>query len=102
MFDAVSYLVELEHREILIVRNSVKVEPEPSLLSQRFRNRGFSEAIRKYKPQGVKAAVVDIPGPGAQAGLKAIRKAMKTEHFTGVVAITDMVALGVYHGLRQV
>jgi LacI family transcriptional regulator len=101
MFDAVSHLVELGHREILFVRNSVKVEPEPSLLSHRFRNQGFSEAIRKYRSRGVKAAVVDVPGPGAQAGLKAIRKALKTEHFTGVVAITDMVALGVYHGLTE-
>lgn len=101
MFDAVSHLVELGHREILFVRNSVKAEPEPSLLSHRFRNQGFSEAIRKYRSQGVKAAVVDVPGPGAQAGLKAIRKALKTEHFTGVVAITDMVALGVYHGLTE-
>jgi LacI family transcriptional regulator len=101
MVHAVRHLVELGHREILFVRNSVKIEPEPSLLSHRFRNQGFAEAIRKYKAQGAKAIVVDIPGPAAMAGLKAIRRALKTERFTAVVAITDMVALGVYHGLCE-
>jgi LacI family transcriptional regulator len=101
MFDAVRHLVELGHRDILFVRNSVKLEPEPSLLSHRFRNQGFKEAIRRYKAQGVKSAVVDIPGPGAHAGFKAIQKALKTGPFTGVIAITDMVALGVYRGLSE-
>ncbi len=45
--------------------------------------------------------IEDIPGPGAMAGLKAIRRALKTERFTAVVAITDMVALGVYRGLCE-
>lgn len=101
MVHAVRHLVELGHRDILFVRNSVKIEPEPSLLSHRFRNQGFAEAIRKYKAQGAKAIIEDIPGPGAMAGLKAIRRALKTERFTAVVAITDMVALGVYHGLCE-
>jgi LacI family transcriptional regulator, galactose operon repressor len=102
MFDAVRHLVELGHRDILFVKNSTRLKSGSSLLSHQLRNQGFSEAIRKYRTQGVKYLAIDIPGPGAQAGLKAIRKALKAKHFTAVIAITDMVALGVYHGLREV
>jgi LacI family transcriptional regulator len=98
---AVHHLVELGHRDILFVRNSQKSEPEPSLLSHLYRNQGFSEAIRKYRSEGVRATVLDFPGPGAHAGLKAIRKALRTTHFTAAIAITDMVALGVCHGLTE-
>jgi DNA-binding LacI/PurR family transcriptional regulator len=98
---AVSHLVELGHREILYVRNSQKGDTEPSLMSHQFRNQGFTEAIRKYRGRNVKALVVDFPGPGAIAGSKGIRKALKMGPFTAVVAITDMVALGVYQSLNE-
>jgi LacI family transcriptional regulator len=98
---AVRHLVELGHRSILFARNSLKGDEEPSLLSHRYRNQGFTDAIRKHRPQQVRGIVVDCSGPGAHSGLKAIRKALKEEKFTAVVAITDMVALGVYHGLIE-
>lgn len=101
MFLAVRHLVELGHREILFVRNSQKDDQEPSLLSHRSRNQGFTAALRKYRAEKIRPLVVDCPGPGAHAGLEAIRKALRGEHFTAVVAITDMVALGVYKGLNE-
>ncbi len=94
MVQAVSHLVELGHRDILFVRNSVKLNPGTPLLSHQLRNQGFSEAIRRYRRQGVKSSMVDVPGPGVLAGLKAIRQALRrTEKFTAVIAISDQVAL---------
>jgi len=101
MILAVRHMVELGHRDILFVRNSQTTETELSLLSHRKRNEGFSEAIAKYRSKGVKGVIMDFPGPDTYAGLKAIRKALKTSHFTAVIAMTDLVALGVYHGLNE-
>jgi DNA-binding LacI/PurR family transcriptional regulator len=57
--------------------------------------------VRKYGSERVKVQVVDIPGSGAHAGLKAIRSVLKDRSFTAVVAITDTVAFGVYRGLDE-
>lgn len=100
MISAVRHLVELGHREILFIRNSRKLETSPTLLSHRSRSDGFTSAVRKYASRDAKAHVIDEPGPGAHAGLRAIESALKTTSFTAVVAITDMVALGVYRGLQ--
>ncbi len=101
MFLAVHHLVELGHRDILFVRNSRKAEKEPSLLSHRYRSQGLMEAVRKSGADKVKVQVVDISGPGAHAGLRAIRSVIKDRSFTAVVAITDTVAFGVYRGLDE-
>jgi LacI family transcriptional regulator len=101
MFLAVRHLVELGHRDILFVQNSQEAEAGTPLLSHRYRSQGLKEAMRKYRAEGVKAQVVDIPGPGAQAGLNAIRSVLGSRSFTAVVCINDMVAIGVYRGLNE-
>jgi hypothetical protein len=52
------------------------------LLSHRYRSEGFVAAIEKYRSKGAKAHIVDVPGPGAHAGLKAMQGALKSEEFT--------------------
>lgn len=101
MFLAVQHLVELGHKRILFVKNSQTAEAEPSLLSHRYRSQGFMAALRKYRVAGVNAEVVDISGPAANAGLEGIRAALYEHSFTAVVAINDLVALGVYRGLHE-
>lgn len=101
MFQAVSHLVELGHREILFVRNSQKSEGEPSMLSHRNRSDGFKSAMRKHRDSNLRFHVIDLPGPAALAGLNAIRQALSRYKFTAVVAITDLVAFGVYRGLNE-
>lgn len=101
MFEAVQHLVELGHRKILLVRNAVTNEPEPSLLTHQYRKQGFSEAIRRHRSHGVGGTVVVASGRSVFAGLKGIRKALSTEGFTSVIAINDMLAMGVYRGLSE-
>lgn len=101
MFLAVQHLVDLGHREILFVRNSRNSGTELSLLSHQYRNQGFMSAIRRYRSEGVTARVVDMPGSGAEAGYNSVASALKGKPFTAIVAITDMVALGVYRGLHE-
>lgn len=101
MFEAVQHLVELGHRKILLVRNAIANEPEPSLLTHQYRKQGFSEAIRWHRSQRVEGSVVVAPGRSAAAGLKGIRTALSTEEFTSVIAINDMLAMGVYRGLIE-
>lgn len=101
MFLAVQHLVELGHRQILFVKNSQTAKAEPSLLSHRYRSQGFMAAMRKYHATGVHSKVVDLPGPAANAGLEGIHAALREHLFTAVVAINDLVALGVYKGLHE-
>lgn len=101
MFEAVQHLVELGHRKILLIRNAVANEPEPSLLTHRYRKQGFSEAIRRHRSQGLEGTVLVAPGRSVVAGLKGIRKALNMERFTSVIAINDLLAMGVYRGLIE-
>ena len=96
---AVSHLIELGHRELLFVRNSQEVSGPP-LLSHRLRDQGFAAAVRGYSEAKLKTTVVDMRGPGADAGERAIVSALGRVRFTAVIAITDMVAMGVYRGLQ--
>jgi DNA-binding LacI/PurR family transcriptional regulator len=98
---AVRHLVSLGHRDILLICNSQKGEIEPALLSHRYRSEGFMAAIEKYHSRGARAHIFDAPGPGAHAGLKAIQSALRSDQFTAVVAITDLVALGACRGLHS-
>ena len=98
---AVGHLVDLGHRDILLIRNSQKMAKEPSLLSHRYRNEGFKSVIERFRNKGVEGHIVDVPGPGPDAGYRAIQMALETKSFTAVVAITDMVALGAFRGINE-
>jgi len=101
MKNAVKHLIELGHRDLLIVNNSQTGPAGHNLLSHRSRNQGVAAAIRAFGRDRVSVNVVDIEGSGPHAGLKAIEEIFGKVSFTGVVCVTDMVALGVYRGLRD-
>jgi DNA-binding LacI/PurR family transcriptional regulator len=96
---AVEHLLELGHRDLLYVRNSQKTT-EQGLLSHQLRNQGFASAIRACKVPGLSTTIVDIAGPGADAGEQAIASVYGKKRFTAVIAVTDTVAMGVYRGLQ--
>jgi len=100
MFAAVNHLIHLGHRELLLIRNSQK-ECGPPLLSHRLRDQGFAAAVRKCGIEDLTTLTVDVAGPGADAGYQAIATIAEGSTFTAVIAITDMVALGVYRGLQE-
>jgi DNA-binding LacI/PurR family transcriptional regulator len=100
---AVSHLIELGHRELLFVRNSRQMNGGangPPLLSHKLRDQGFAAAARACATHDLKTTVVDMEGPGADAGERAIASVFGRVGFTAVIAITDMVAMGVYRGLQ--
>ena len=68
MYLAVRHLVELGHRDILLVKNSHESKDVPLLLSHRRRSQGLRDALRGSLTKGVKVEVADLPGFGAQAG----------------------------------
>ena len=96
---AVEHLIQLGHRELLFVRNSQEANGPP-LLSHKLRDQGFAAAVRACATQDLKTTVVDMQGPGADAGELAIASVFGKVQFTAVIAITDMVAMGVYRGLQ--
>ncbi len=100
---AVEHLIKLGHRELLFVRNSRQSNQgamSPPLLSHRLRDQGFAAAARACATHDLKTTVVDMEGPGADAGELAIASVFGKARFTAVIAITDMVAMGVYRGLQ--
>lgn len=99
MQTAVEHLIEMGHRDLLFVRNSYKKDGQP-LLSHRLRDEGFAAAVQSCRVKRLKTNLVDIPGPGADAGERAIENVFGKIHFTAVIAVTDMVAMGVYRGLQ--
>jgi DNA-binding LacI/PurR family transcriptional regulator len=96
---AVEHLLQLGHRDLLFVRNSQKTGVRP-LLSHQQRDQGFAAAIRASKSKGMRTTVIDMEGPGADAGEHAIAAVYGKAHFSAVIAITDSVAMGVYRGLQ--
>jgi len=98
MMAAVQHLIELGHRDILLVRNSHKAG---RLLSHRYRYQGFAAVVQACGVTDLRTHVVDVEGSGADAGLQAIASAYGRIPFTAVMAVTDMVALGVYRGLQE-
>ncbi len=96
----VEHLLELGHQDLLFLRNSQQ-GIGPALLSHQMRDQGFTAAINGCGLSNLNVNVVDAIGPGAGAGESAIALALEQFHFTAVVAVTDMVALGVYRGLQQ-
>ena len=101
MFVAVNYLLQLGHRGILLVKYSQQAVSDPPLFSHLERQLGFEDAIYRYDSQEINVYVVDEPGPSATAGLRAIEHALLSYVFTAVVANSDLVALGVFHGLQE-
>ena len=96
---AVEHLIELGHRELLYVRNSQNSNG-PALLSHQQRDQGFTAAVRAFAARGLKTNTVDVRGPAAEAGERAIAIAYPAFRFTAVIATTDMVAMGVYRALQ--
>lgn len=96
---AVEHLIKLGHRDLLFVRNSQKGNGA-TLLSHKLRDEGFETAVRAYSSLQLNTSTVDILGPGADAGERAIASVIGRIRFTGVVTVTDTVAMGVYRSLQ--
>lgn len=96
---AVEHLLQLGHRDLLYVRNSQKTT-EQGLLSHELRDQGFASAIRTCEVPELNTTIVDIAGPGADAGEQAIASVFGKKRFTAAIAVTDTVAMGVYRGLQ--
>lgn len=96
---AVEHLLELGHRKLLFVRNSQQADGKP-LRSHKLRDEGFAAAIRANARLNLQTRVIDIPGPSAEAGERAVAEVYAEEFFSAVIAATDNVALGVYRGLQ--
>jgi DNA-binding LacI/PurR family transcriptional regulator len=99
LFQSVCHLVELGHKQILLVKNSPIEAVHGGLLSHKLRHEGFAAAIRKFRNRGVEGIVIDQLGDGPGAGLQAMRQTIGKKSFTAVVAINDYVAMGIYRGL---
>lgn len=96
---AVEHLIELGHRSLLYVQNSQAADGT-QLLTHRLRKAGFAAAVKAYAHLDLRTQVVDVRGPGADAGEQATVSVMRTGRFSAVVAMTDVVAMGVYRGLE--
>jgi LacI family transcriptional regulator len=97
---AVTHLIELGHRDLLFVRNSQENGGAP-LLSHKLRDRGFEEAVRTCGIAQLNTTVVDSTGPGADVGESVVASVIGRRRFTGIIAVTDMVAMGVYRALQE-
>ncbi|MFC6647474.1 LacI family DNA-binding transcriptional regulator [Granulicella cerasi] len=100
MFVAVQHLLKLGHRRILLIKNSLPDVMAPPMLSHMERQLGFEEALHGYSAKQIDVHIIDEPGEPASAGCTAIEKALQQYKFTAVVAINDLVALGVFRGLQ--
>lgn len=96
---SVEHLLELGHRKILLVKNSQQVTSESPMLSHIERQLGFEQALDRYGSEKIQVSMIDEPGDSASAGFRAIEKALNTCEFTAVVALNDLVALGVFRRL---
>ncbi len=97
---AVEHLIHLGHRELLFIRNS-QAPGEPPFRSHQLRQEGFAAAVRACRPLRLKVHTLDVPGLGGDAGEQAVEQALQKWRFTGIVAITDTVAMGAYRGLQK-
>ncbi len=100
MIEAVKHLIDLGHRDLLLVRNAPK-HSGPALRTHRYRDQGFAAAIRAGGPLKLRTQIVAVDGSGAPAGEEAIASVIGHFPFTAVVAFSDIVALGVYRGLQK-
>jgi DNA-binding LacI/PurR family transcriptional regulator len=101
MYLAVQHLLQLGHRQILLVKNSQQDAAVPPMHSHMERQIGFEEALREFNSRDTDVHIIDEPGEPAAAGLRAVEMALQQKyHFTAVVAINDLVALGVLRGLQ--
>ncbi|GAC1360536.1 MAG: substrate-binding domain-containing protein [Acidobacteriaceae bacterium] len=100
MVEAVRHLVDLGHRDLLLVRNAHQGGGTP-LLSHVYRTRGFAAALRLVQGARIQSMVLDSYGFPTDAGREAIQSAVGKSGFTAVVCTTDLLALGVYRGLHE-
>jgi DNA-binding LacI/PurR family transcriptional regulator len=100
MFVAVQHLLELGHKRILMIKNSLPDKVGPPMYSHTERQQGFDDALHQYGSKRVEVHIIDEPGEPASAGLCAIERALRLYKFTAVVAINDLVALGAFRGLQ--
>ena len=100
MYLAVQHLLQLGHRRILLVKNSQQDATVPPMHSHMERQIGFEEALREFNSRETDVHIIDEPGEPAAAGLRAVEAALTHYRFTAVVAINDLVALGVLRGLQ--
>ena len=100
MFVAVEHLLQLGHRRILLVKNSQQDAAAPPMFSHMERQIGFEEALHQFNASDMDVHIIDEPGEPAAAGLRAVERALEHYRFTAVVAINDLVALGVFRGLQ--
>lgn len=95
---AVEHLIALGHRDILFVRNSQ--DGQSQVLSHKLRAAGFAAAVRACGSARLRTHTIDISGTAADAGERAIVSALGRVRFTAVVAVTDLIAMGIYRGLQ--
>jgi LacI family transcriptional regulator len=100
MFVAVEHLLQLGHRKILLIKNSQQDAAAPPMFSHMERQLGFEEALHQVNSSDTDVHIIDEPGDPAVAGLRAVERALQNYQFTAVVAINDLVALGVFRGLQ--
>ncbi len=96
---AVEHLLALGHRRLLFVKNSPQPNGRP-LRSHIQRDEGFKAAVRRSNLRDLRTHAIDVPGPGAEAGERAIAESFETDFYSAVIAATDNVALGVFRGLQ--
>ena len=96
---AVEHLIAFGHRDLLYLRNSQQASG-PSLLSHRLRDEGFAAAVRACAVRGLRTTIVEVQGGDPEAGEHAIDSALGSIPFTAVIAVTDMIGMGVYRGLQ--
>lgn len=100
MFLAVQHLLELGHRKIVLIRNTPG-DSGPPMLSHLERQAGFEEALLHHRLAQTDVHIIEEPGEPAEAGLRAVRRALGQFPFTAVVAINDLVALGAFRALQS-
>ncbi|MFJ8048734.1 LacI family DNA-binding transcriptional regulator [Streptomyces luteogriseus] len=93
-FQAADHLFVRGHRRVLLLGG------DPQLSTGAQRREGYLHALRAH---GVEyAEELDVPGPYTRvSGYQRTRDALKRVDFTGILAGTDMVALGALAALRD-
>ena len=94
IYAGVAHLVDLGHKRI------VHLSGPPSFSTSRVRTKAFQESCRSLKVAG---EVIKSTAYSIEAGNVALSKYLrgKNLNFTGVIAGNDLLALGVYHALRD-
>ena len=102
---AMSHLLECGHRRIGILMLEDNTPPDQEVYSGigRMRLRGYEDALNRYGLSGSKDAVVRIEVPCSIEGGRLAAQRILTEYtdLTGVVSMSDIIAVGLYEELKR-